>query len=256
MIGILIGKMSNEFSNTNNGTIGFNETDDDVENLNFYERIIAIILYSFISLMAVGGNGIVMFLIVRFQRLRTPTNFLIANLALADLCQASLCIPFSYWPFLIIEYWPFGYIPCKLIYFFQAVTVMCSVYTLVGISLDRFIAIMFPLKTKLKLTKNKALLSILAIWLGSGIIACPLLVVLTLTDTGSGPQCNEIWENPEQEPVYNVALMFLQYFIPLFVLVLTYTGIGFRLWYSRVPGEGNTEINKVRHDSVRKVRKK
>jgi hypothetical protein len=71
-------------------------------------KIIAVTLYTLIALMAVGGNSIVVFIIAYFKRLRTPTNMLIMNLAVADLLMAALCVPFTYWSDLILLYWPFG----------------------------------------------------------------------------------------------------------------------------------------------------
>src|SRR5262249_9032754 len=71
------------------------------------------------------------------QRMRTPANCFIGNLALADLLMAALCIPFSYWPVLILQHWIFGIVMCKVIHFLQVFAVMLSAHTLIIISLDR-----------------------------------------------------------------------------------------------------------------------
>lgn len=98
----------------------------------YEESAFAVLLYTLISIVAAVGNLTVVFIIVYFQRMRTPTNFLILNLAVADLLMAALCIPFSYWPILILQRWPFGSILCKAISFSQAFVVMSSAYTLVS----------------------------------------------------------------------------------------------------------------------------
>jgi len=83
------------------------------------EKVAAIVVYSVASVLAIGANLVLLFLMWRFPRLRSPTNILVANLAVADISMALFCIPFSYWPLLILGYWPFGLVPCKLIFFMQ-----------------------------------------------------------------------------------------------------------------------------------------
>jgi hypothetical protein len=66
-------------------------------------KIIAICLYSLLSLVAFVGNSLVVAVIVHFRRLHTPTNMLIVNLAVADLMISILCMPLSYWHVIIFE---------------------------------------------------------------------------------------------------------------------------------------------------------
>lgn len=40
-------------------------------------------LYSLVSLLAVGGNGIVIYIVIHFRRMRSATNYFIVNLAIA-----------------------------------------------------------------------------------------------------------------------------------------------------------------------------
>ncbi|KAI6198333.1 G-PROTEIN-RECEP-F1-2 domain-containing protein [Aphelenchoides fujianensis] len=47
-------------------------------------KIVAIVLYSLLSIVAFVGNALVVAVIVHFRRLHTPTNMLILNLAVAD----------------------------------------------------------------------------------------------------------------------------------------------------------------------------
>lgn len=65
------------------------------------------------------------------------TGYLIANLAVADLNVGILCIPFTvlYFEF---EYWPFGFILCKIIPATQAMCIMASIGTLTAISIGKF----------------------------------------------------------------------------------------------------------------------
>lgn len=64
------------------------------------------------------------------------TGYLIANLAVADLNVGMLCIPFTvlYYEF---EYWPFGFVLCKIIPATQTICIMASIGTLAAISFGK-----------------------------------------------------------------------------------------------------------------------
>ncbi|KRZ09695.1 Neuropeptide Y receptor [Trichinella zimbabwensis] len=231
--------------------------------LNADESAVAVVVYTLITVVAVIGNATVIFIIGHFPRLRTPTNALIANLALADLLMALLCIPFSFVSTLILQYWPFGWFLCKVINFSQAVTVMASAYTLIAISLDRFFAILLPMSPNVKMTNRKATLCVLVVWTVAIVIAFPLLMVLTLepSETGDVTHCIENWtwtanaNETTGEYEYSLAAMLLQYFVPLLVLTLTYAGIGMKIWFTHVPGEGGYagQCNRERKTLVKKM---
>lgn len=95
----------------------------------------AIILYSLLSIVAFFGNSLILAVFFFIRRLRTPTNMLIANLAIADLMISVFCIPLSYWHVIIFEdqRWIFGPFLCKIFNYLQATAVFLSSWTLVMI---------------------------------------------------------------------------------------------------------------------------
>uniref|UniRef100_A0A915J4V6 G-protein coupled receptors family 1 profile domain-containing protein n=1 Tax=Romanomermis culicivorax TaxID=13658 RepID=A0A915J4V6_ROMCU len=101
----------------------------------------------------------------------------------------------------------------------------------------------------------KAAVTILIIWMGSAFVACPLIIVLGVyVDEDGSLQCDEFWpDGSGAENVYSLFLSVVQFLIPFCVFILTYLIIGVRLWTTRVPGENNYELNKVRKESVKKV---
>lgn len=77
-----------------------------------------ILSYVLAMIMDVGGNALVIFIVVVSKRMRTPTNVLLVNLAVADLLVAALCM----WVHLganITPEWPFGLLICKVNMFAQ-----------------------------------------------------------------------------------------------------------------------------------------
>lgn len=217
-------------------------------------KIVAILLYNLLSIIAFIGNGLIISVIFYYRQLRTPTNMLIANLAIGDLMISIFCIPLSYWHVIIFEdqQWIFGAFLCKIFNFLQATAVFISSWTLVAISIDRFIAIMFLMSPWLWLNRKKALYVILFTWLFSSLMALPLFVVnqLEISENGSSV-CMEKWSSVSDKFVhtYLFLLFLLQYCLPLAVLLITYTAIGFKMWNSKVPGDAPNTGASLRIDT-------
>lgn len=117
-----------------------------------YFEITSYFLYVLIFVTAVIGNSIVLFIVQSNPRMRTVTNYFITNLAVGDLTMTLFCVPFTFISSLVLQYWPFGLGMCRLVNYTQAVSVLVSAYTLVAISGDRYIAIMWPLKPRITKT--------------------------------------------------------------------------------------------------------
>nr|XP_027194880.1 RYamide receptor-like [Dermatophagoides pteronyssinus] len=232
------------------------------------QNIIYSILYSTVSLAAIGGNGIVIYLIVNFRRnRRSVTDLFILNLAIGDLLMAILCIPFTFTANLLFHAWPFGSLMCRLVSYAQAVFVFISAYTLVAISIDRYIAIIYPLRPRM--TKRHSQYLVLFVWIVALLTPLPTallsrlmlqssstsnidhnnnIMVVDIDQTNvshslsssSSPIsfCQEDWNNnQEYRTSYSVLLMILQYILPFTVLVFTYTRIGLMIWGRQTPGE-------------------
>lgn len=61
------------------------------------------IMYTTVAVTAIGGNGIVCYLVLAYQKMRTVTNYFIVNLAIGDILMASLCIPFGFVSNLLLQ---------------------------------------------------------------------------------------------------------------------------------------------------------
>lgn len=143
---------ANQHHNTNND-YNLDSCEPPSDNSDFlsstYFHTIVYFMYISILLISLLGNLIICFIIQSTPRMRTVTNFFIANLAVGDMLMSLFCVPFSFISLLILQYWPFGAILCQLVNYSQAVSVLVSAYTLVAISGDRYIAIMWPLRPRL-----------------------------------------------------------------------------------------------------------
>lgn len=106
-------------------------------------------MYSVIFVLALVGNLVVCAVVFTSIRKWTVTNFFIVNMAAGDILMAFFCIPFTFVPTFLLLYWPFGAAMCRIVSFSQAVSVFVSAYTMVAISSDRYLAIVYPLRPRM-----------------------------------------------------------------------------------------------------------
>ena len=100
----------------------------------------------------------------KFRSLRTVTNMFIGSLALAD-CLLGLCtLPLYALFYFDDNFGKYKYL-CLLKYSTVLLSMSGSLYSLVAISVDRYIAILHPLKYSIIMTRKKAKRIIAAIWI-------------------------------------------------------------------------------------------
>ncbi|XP_049942603.1 neuropeptide Y receptor type 1-like [Schistocerca serialis cubense] len=139
--------------------------------------------YGSISVLAVVGNSLVMWIVATSRRMQNVTNCFIANLALADIVIGLFAIPFQFQAALL-QRWNLPHFMCAFCPFVQVLSVNVSIFTLTAIAIDRHRAILNPLSARP--SKLRAKLCIAAIWCVSGALAAPMaaaLRVVVVTET-------------------------------------------------------------------------
>ncbi|RWS04436.1 neuropeptide Y receptor type 2-like protein, partial [Dinothrombium tinctorium] len=195
--------------------------------------ILLTICYLAVSLCAVVGNAMVLWIVFKSKRMRNVTNFFIANLALADIAIGAFAIPFQFQAALL-QRWVLPHFMCSFCPTVQVVSLNVSIFTLVANSLDRHRAVTRPLKPRLM--KRTAIIIIVAIWVFSVILAIPsflawevrYIVEDELTNT-TIPFCDTIRVEPNLWRIYNHILVAVQYFFPVLIIFFTFTHIAVKL---------------------------
>ena len=169
-----------------------------------------------LSFLTIIGNGFTIFLVCSRRNLRTKTNAFVVSLAVADFCVGLSVIPSllacditntCHWP----DYWLSWVNIIRLLFSHSSVVNLC------GLVLDRFIAIVYPLKYITLMTRRRITHVIFFSWavpVSYNALKNTLCVVLFQNDTS---ECPFIWPTIISE------------FLPCVVLMLCFVSMIFHV---------------------------
>ncbi|XP_020499515.2 tachykinin receptor 3a [Labrus bergylta] len=207
------------------------------------------VAYSVVLAVAVFGNLIVIWIILAHKRMRTVTNFFLLNLAFSDASMAAFntLINFIY---ATHGEWYFGEAYCKFHNFFPVTSVFASIYSMTAIAVDRYMAIIHPLKPRLSAKATTGV--IVCIWSLAVVLAFPLCYFSTIRTLKHRTLCYVAWPRMADDSfMYHIIVTVLVYVLPLVVMGITYTIVGVTLWGGEIPGDSSDNY----HGQLRAKRK-
>ncbi|XP_022165400.1 RYamide receptor-like [Myzus persicae] len=136
------------------------------------------LMYTAVFIVSLVGNGLVCYVVMSSTQMQSATNMFIVNMAVGDLVMTLFCVPFPFVTSFLLQYWPLENYVCQTFTFGKIVAVLVSAYTLVAISVNRYIAIMWPLKQRTR--KHQAKYIIALVWIMSVITSFPFLLATSL----------------------------------------------------------------------------
>ncbi|XP_037531813.1 alpha-1A adrenergic receptor-like [Nematolebias whitei] len=206
------GSSELDFTNsTNSSSPGRNDTKVDLSRA----IPLGLVLGAFI-VFAIAGNILVILSVVCNRHLRTPTNYFIINLAMADLLLGTTVLPVSA-TLEILDRWVFGRIFCDI---WAALDVLCctaSIMSLCVISIDRYIGVSHPLQYPGIVTERRALLAMLGVWVLSVVISIGPLLGWKQPPSPDDSVCLIT-----EEPFYALFSSLGSFYIPLAVILAMY----------------------------------
>ena len=134
----------------------------------------------FLSILTMVVNGFVILLVCRKCQLRTKTNAFVVSLAVADFGVGLLAVPPQFFCSLATEFTPRS--KEGLIAIFVEVLIIYTLGTnLVSLVLERYVAVVKPLKYLNRMTRRRVIQMVLTSW-GIPILFTLSLVSITLID--------------------------------------------------------------------------
>ncbi|XP_035036104.1 prokineticin receptor 1a [Hippoglossus stenolepis] len=212
--------------------------------------VIAVVLVG-IMLVCGVGNCLFIFSLARYKQLRNLTNLLIANLAVSDVLVAVVCCPFLLDYYVVKQLsWDHGLLLCAATNYLRTVSLYVSTNALLAIAVDRYMAILHPLRPRMK--HQTACCVILTVWIVPVFISIPSAYMASETtyphvegDTHK-TFCAQIWPVDQQVfyRSYFLLIFALEFMGPVTVMVVCYIQISRELWFKDVPGFQTEQIRK------------
>ena len=120
-------------------------------------------------------------------------------------------------------------------HFFSGVSITASILTITMMSLDRCLAIRYPVRYRNKRTTKYVRLVVMIIWLISFLLGIPLLFVrststMEIIEGEFLTYCLEDWQNNLHRQIYDIILLVLIFIIPGTTLLVAYFLMGKKLW--------------------------
>ncbi|KAL9957200.1 hypothetical protein ACROYT_G038809 [Oculina patagonica] len=206
---------------------------------------------SILVIVDVVGNSVVCLIIKKNRDMRIPINYLLLNLAIADILYAMFIAPkvfFTHNPDGMT-----GTVLCKLLTDGNVawVGVASSIVTLVAIAIERYYAVMYPHGNKWKLTKTKLKVIIPGSWVFALILNMPDFLVTDIEKIKSGNVCVNIWPNGWMAKAKSVMWMVIVV-VSLLLMVVLYSRVVYTLWFKQDKDNQHTHQQK----GVTRVRKR
>ena len=158
---------------------------------------------------------------------------------------------------LYIDSWsprPLGHALCKLGNILGLVSMVVSILSLVLIAVDRFGAVVVPLRSPL-ISSKRCHFFIIGTWIAAMAVFSPeLFISLKLVEYKAGEtMCFNQWKHHWSKGYYNLSLIVVFVYIPVALLAILYSIIIIKLNFQKIPGEQSVNANEQRAKRNRNV---
>lgn len=156
-----------------NATVNITTIEPDKEERQWLDVLLFVFKASVMGLIILGaifGNLLVIVSVMRHRKLRIITNYFVVSLAFADMLVAIVAMTFNA-SVQLTGHWAFGDFMCDVWNSFDVYFSTASILHLCCISVDRYYAIVKPLKYPINMTKKVVAIMILNTWLSPAVIS-------------------------------------------------------------------------------------
>lgn len=209
-------------------------------------NLVMYVAYTITFLSSLFGNSVIIYIIRTDNSLKTTTNYLVMNQACVDIfITLSEPVNFLYHSF-TGSLWlrgVIGLITCK-VYMTSVYSLPdFSVWILAVIAVDRFYAVVLPLRQSPVSQHLKKIMFIL--WLWSLAWSVPIVIGENFIKVGQSYYC-DLYRLVNKWTILNDIHLAVGVLLPFLLIVCLYTAVCYKLWSRKVPGEGANQIEAQR----------
>ena len=227
-----------------------NAADDHTVLFETVVRVVVPIIFSAISVLGFTGNMLVIIVVLANRQMRNTTNLLILSLSVADLFFIIICVPFTAMGYAMTTF-PFGIVWCRIYQYVIQVTAYVSIYTLVLMSFDRYLAVVHPISSMTLRTERNTVVVIVLCWIVILFCNIPLIfqygVIEYIFNGELRSACINLthYENKQSARIFYGCFFVFAYVLPLALIVVLYGTMLKRLLHGVVP-RGNQSSESIR----------
>ncbi|XP_014869185.1 PREDICTED: somatostatin receptor type 5-like isoform X1 [Poecilia mexicana] len=206
------------------------------------------LIYVVVCVIGLGGNTLVIHIVLHYSKTESVTNIYILNLAIADeLFMLGL-------PFLAVQNslqaWPFGPFMCRLVMTVDSINQFTSIFCLTVMSVDRYLAVVHPIRSSKWRRPPVAKVVNGTVWALSFLVVLPVVIFANIQKAGG--TCNISWPQPANiwRAAFIIYTSTVGFFCPLLIICLCYLLIVFKI---RSSGKKVHATSTKRRKSERKV---
>ncbi|KAM3961681.1 neuropeptide receptor A28 [Aphomia sociella] len=229
---------------------GMNATERGDATVPAPDQEFVVAVYSALLVTGAIGNVGVFATLMKSRRRKSRVNLLMTHLAIADMIVTFIVIPLEIgWR--TTNAWLAGNLACKFFLVLRAFGLYLSSNVLVCISVDRFFAILYPLRLAIARKRSKMMLSFA--WMIALLCSLPQSLVFRVMQHPRVPdfqQCVsfEAFTTQQQEFAYNLFCLCAMYFLPLMIITVCYACIFYEI--SKNSKENSEKYHQTDHSRV------
>ncbi|XP_051999744.1 C-C chemokine receptor type 5-like [Xyrauchen texanus] len=208
---------------------GYYESDDNPAppcnsgNTKAFSEIFLPTLYSIVFIIGFIGNGLVVWVLVRYRQKSNLTDVCLFNLALSDLL---FLVSLPFWAHVAMAEWIFGKFMCHTITGLYMLGLYGSIFFMVLMTVDRYIIIVHAhsIISRNRTVKMGLILASL-VWILSLLAALPSIIFARETYENNRTSCGYDFPNNAWKSFTYLILNILSFFLPLIIMGFCYSRI-------------------------------
>ncbi|XP_064616505.1 5-hydroxytryptamine receptor 6-like [Liolophura sinensis] len=159
-----------------NTTNAYNQSRADPSDAHSIPQPIRIVVILVVSLTVILTNLLNLVVLRKTRQIPLIAKVCVLNLSIADLTSGVLCMLPCLVP-AVTGTWPYGTEWCQIAGIFHGTCCAVSIWSLSVVSVDRYLAVKFPLRYHTLMTPKRCVTALVALWsLGVGTFVMPIFI--------------------------------------------------------------------------------